>query len=111
MIGGFILTVVGPAFAGMAEDVRRALALAGVPLKAAAIDMDLDPKLLRRQLDGEGHLSLARLSRIVSPEFRQWFALLQAQRYGFPPEVQAAATLAPRMLRMNFAPRRQEAAS
>ena len=80
-------------FAGFVADIRRALLLADVPLKAAAIEMGIDHALLIRQLQGIGHLSLRRLSRIQSPEFWRWLAVLQAVRLGLPEELQRSRRL------------------
>jgi hypothetical protein len=100
MVMVLVALVAADRFAGLVEDFRRALVLADVSLKAAAIDMDIDHALLIRQMQGQGHFSWARFSRIQSEEFHQWFSLLRAVRTGMPNEVEVAAALKPRMARM-----------
>jgi hypothetical protein len=83
-------------------DIRRAADHAGLDLKALQIDMEIDKGQLSRQMEGDGHLSLTRLSRIQSCAFWRWFALLQSQRHGLPDEVNAAIDLQPRMAKMGL---------
>ena len=85
----------------IAADVRAALAHSGYSLKAAAADMQIDRSQLRRELDGIGHLSMARLSSL-SIGFHQWFAVMRAQRVGLPMEIQTGRTLRRSMLKLSL---------
>jgi hypothetical protein len=69
--------------ASEANRIRQALRCADISLEKAASYMELDKSLLRRQLDGEGHLSHTRL--LLLPEtFWQWYHLLGSAERGMP---------------------------
>lgn len=75
-----------------AQRIRRALQLADIPVKTACADMGLDRSQFEQGLNGDGHLSMKRLSCL--PEaFHQWYAVLLAKDYGMPGEYQPARRL------------------
>lgn len=72
--------------------VTRALELAGLSLEKAAVWMDMDRAQLHRQLHGEGHVSLTRLT-MLPVSFWRWYAVLLAAEFGLPLEVRRAAKM------------------
>lgn len=76
-------------FAGCAGDVREALRKADIPLKNAALAMQVDAAQLKRELDGNGHLSLRRLA-LLPDAFWQWFVIVTARRVGVPRELKVS---------------------
>lgn len=73
--------------------VREALRHADISLEKAALYMDIDKAQLHRQMHGDGHLSVRRLSKLP-PVFWSWYGVLICEKYGLPHEVQRAARLA-----------------
>jgi hypothetical protein len=72
--------------------IREALRLAGLSLEKAAIWMEMDPRLLDRQLNGEGHLKHTALGKLPLG-FWQWFGLLISINYGTPAVVKRSAPI------------------
>jgi len=72
----------------------RALEHAGVSEKAACVDMGVDAAQWSRQKRGEArnHASLQRADRLP-PLVLQWWAVLLAEHFGLPQEVQQAMRL------------------
>lgn len=76
----------------------KAMGKCALSLKETAGHQDRDPRLLQRELDGVGHVSLTRIVQTMPPSFVQWFALELVAEVGLPSEVQLGQTIAERAL-------------
>jgi hypothetical protein len=72
--------------------IREALRLAGLSLEKAAIWMEMDPRLLDRQLSGDGHLKHTALVKLPA-KFFQWYGVLMLERVGLPKEVKRSVPI------------------
>ena len=72
--------------------IREALRCADLSLTKAALWMEMDPRLLDRQLQGEGHLKHSALMKLPV-SFHRWYHFLMAGRVGLPKEVKRALPL------------------
>lgn len=85
-----MLLMVCACFEALSRCFQKAMRQSDTSLKAAALYMEMDAAQLRRELDGNGHLSLRRVSA-MPPVFLQYFALNLVAEVGIPLEVQTAA--------------------
>jgi len=85
----------GAFFVAMVVDtdlIRKALRFADVSIVKAALHMQMDPRLLDRQLMGEGHLKHTALMLLPS-NFWRWYSLFLVQKHGLPMEVRRTVRL------------------
>ena len=75
-----------------AERIKTALRFANLSIDKAALWMDMDQSLLRRQLQGDGHISYTRLVKLPVA-FWQWLAVGIAEQVGVPKAVRRAVRL------------------
>lgn len=88
LFGGVVLAMV------VDEDlIRKALRYADLSIAKAAQWMEMDDRLLDRQLHGEGHLKHTALMLLPS-SFWRWYSLFLVQKHGLPMEVRRSARLA-----------------
>jgi hypothetical protein len=93
MLGAALLAVVNAIdWNRTNQRIRRAFQLADISIKEVCGYTGLDRAQLERELSGEGHLSMKRLSCLPAT-FHQWYALLLAKDYGMPCELQPARQL------------------
>jgi hypothetical protein len=74
------------------QRVREALRYSDISLDAAARWMEMDPRQLARQLDGEGHLKVTALDKLPL-KFHRWYHFISLVDIGLPEVVRRSVRL------------------